>query len=242
MISLKKKRRLKKKVIFFLLAIFVILLILFSLGLQNRNPKEAKKKEKKEIEQKEEVYQSNIPKLRTLYQNEDIIAELRIPSLNLTEILVKGQDNDYYLTHDLEKNEKEQGSSFLDYRTLDIDTAKQLNVYGHNSPKKDLPFSVLESYQEEGFLEEHDLLLLNTEKNSYSYKIFAVTTVPKAYDEHMIIAYQGQKFLEHVQKMRANAIFDTQEEIQEEDSILVLQTCLFNPEEFLLLLAKKVAP
>lgn len=201
---------------------------------------EVKKVTEQKIEKKEKIYKSQISILKELYQNEDIIVELSIPSLDFNEIIVKGKDNIYYLTHDIQKKEKKQGTAFMDYRTLEIDTAKQINIYGHNSIDRDLPFAILENYQKEDFFKEHRNIILKTEKNYYSYKIFAVSRVPKNYEEHMIIAYEGEEFLNHVNKMRSNALLDTKENITKNDDILVLQTCLFDPKEFLLVFAKKI--
>ncbi len=232
---MKTRKKLKKKILFFFL-LFLLLIVSFFFFF----PKEQKKNLKQEQEtRKKEEYESPIPALRSLYQNDDIIAEIEIPSIDIKEPIVKGENNDYYLDHDLQKNKKEIGATFIDYRTIDIDKVKQLNIYGHNSADHTLPFSALEQYEQEDFFKNNRNITLKTENNVYSYKIFAVSKVPKEDEEHMIIAYEGEEFLNHVDIMRSNSMFDTKETITKEDSILVLQTCLFEPEQFLLILAKK---
>ena len=177
---------------------------------------------------------------RDLYHNDDIIASIVIPSIELEELVVKGNDNDFYLNHNIQKNKDINGAIFMDYRTINVDFAKQINIYGHNSDSQDIPFGNLEKYQDENFFNNNLDLVLKTDQGNYSYKIFAASLEPKSYDEHMIISYEGEDFVNHVQRMRENALFDSNEQVTQNDQILVLQTCLFNPKQFLILYAKKV--
>ncbi len=177
---------------------------------------------------------------RNLYNNQDIIASIAIPSIELDELVVKGSDNKFYLNHNIQKNKDVNGAIFMDYRTLDVDSSKQINIYGHNSDSQDIPFGKLEQYQDENFFNNNLDLVLKTDNGKYSYRVFAVSLEPKDYDEHMIISYEGEDFVNHVQKMRQNALFDTNESVMQDDQILVLQTCLFNPKQFLILYAKRV--
>ncbi len=237
---MKKHRKLKKKVLIPFLIIICILLILLGLILLKPHHSKLKKESQEESLAPTEIYESRIPSLRKLYQNDDIIAELNIPSLDFNEIIVKGEDNSYYLTHDIQKNEKEQGAAFIDYRTPNLANAKQINIYGHNALNKSLPFTILENYQDETFFKEHLEIILKTDTAPYNYQIFAVSKVDKDNDEHMIISYENEEFLTHVNTMLSNALFYTKEEITQDDDILVIQTCLFRPEKLLLILAKKI--
>lgn len=232
-----KKRRLKKKFRILSVAIFSVLIV--SLGLVFIVFHNEKQKEINQKDEQKEVYDNPLSGLRELYQNPDIIAELDIPSIELKEFILKGSDNDYYLNHDIQKNKTIIGAIFMDYRISDVDNAQQINIYGHNSDTDSIPFGKLVNYQEEDFFKKNLDITLKTDKNAYSYKIFAVSLVPKDSDEHMIVSYKENDFANHVNKMRSNSLFDTGEKISKNDNILVLQTCLFHPEQFLLIFAKK---
>lgn len=235
---MKLKRRFNWKILFvFTIIIFILIGTFYFLG---TNKEKSKVDDKKKIVENDYAYENPFPYLREIYQNDDIIAEVEISSLDFKELVVKGNDNDYYLTHDIQKNKDKIGTTFLDYRTKDIDKAKQINIYGHNSDYYDLPFGILENYMDEKFFNNHQEITLKTDLNEYSYKIFAISTIPKESDEHMIISYEEEDFINHINKMRENALFDTKEKVTKKDQILILQTCLFNPEKYLLLFAKKV--
>ena len=47
-------------------------------------------------------------------------------------------------------------------------------------------------------------------------------------------------FLNHVNLLRQNSLFDTGEEILKDDKLLILQTCLYNPENRKILVLAKL--
>ncbi len=236
---LKMKRK-KMVLICCLLGICSLFLGIYLNSSNSLDKKNESKKEEKTTTIPKENYQSPIPQLIETYQNEEIVGQLLIPSINLSQPILKTTDNDYYLTHDIYRNETTIGAIFIDFRTEDINTAKQLNIYGHNSDYYPLPFHVLENYQQEDFFQANQDIYIRTDIQQMHYKIFAVNVIEPGSAEHMIISYQKERFVEHVLRMREESILDTKEEIKQNDQILVIQTCLFNPDgRKLLLLAKK---
>ena len=158
------------------------------------------------------------------------MAKLSIPPLNFDEIVARSYDNSLYLSHDLYKNESQLGAIFVDYRTKDLDNAKQINIYGHNSDFYTLPFKALENFMNKDFFDNNPYIYLYTTKQKLTYKVFA-TRIITSEDEHTIISYgDNQAFLNHVNKLRENVLYDTGEEILKDDKLLILQTCLYNPE------------
>ncbi len=242
---MKVKRRLKPKIKLSFYIVIALIMIFFGFYLQRDKViiKDKPKEEiKKEVKKEKETYENPFPALRNLYQNNDIVGEVSIPTINLKELVVRTTDNDFYLNHDIKKEENVNGSIFIDYRISDIDNAKQVNIYGHNSTQDStIPFKVLENYQDENFFKNNLQIILKTDKNIYNYEIFSVSIVPKSDNEHMIISYEGNLFLEHLALMRSKALFDTNIKVNSKDNILVIQTCLFNPENFLLIMAKKMS-
>ena len=230
----------KRKIYLWGIVFFIVILsLILTIRLQS-NHEEPQKLENKDTVIKTDEKNHKISTLQKLYNNNDIIALLNIPSIDFEEIIVKGKDNSYYLNHDLDKKEVKKGAAFIDYRTPSLEKAQQINIYGHNSTDSSLPFAQLEKYQEEDFFQSNQTIILKTEDKTFKYKVFAVSNVPKDSEEHMIIAYENEDFLNHVNLMRSNALLDTNETIKKDDFILVIQTCLFKPERFLLIFAKRV--
>ena len=63
---------------------------------------------------------------RKKHNNNDIIGRLEIPDL-FNVLVVKGTDNKFYLTHDVNKKYDIRGNEFIDYRVNP--TRKQVNIW-----------------------------------------------------------------------------------------------------------------
>ena len=61
-------------------------------------------------------YEIYFNRLETKYNNQDIIGVIEVENTNISEVIVKGEDNEYYLTHDLKNNYDIYGTVFMDYR------------------------------------------------------------------------------------------------------------------------------
>ena len=73
------------------------------------------------------------------------IGTLKILGSNFERILVQTDNNNFFLSHDINGEFSNIGSIFLDYRNKLTD--RKLLVYGHNSKTiKDAPFHFLENY------------------------------------------------------------------------------------------------
>ncbi len=83
--------------------------------------------------------------LKEKYGNNEIVMYIDIPDV-ISLPIVQTDDNDYYLSHDLDKKENSVGTPFLDYRISSFHD-KKVFVYGYNDVNPTLPFSALTGYQ-----------------------------------------------------------------------------------------------
>ena len=187
-------------------------------------------------------YEEEINKLKYTYQNDDIVGILKIDSLSIDSIITKHSDNEYYLNHDIYKNNSSLGNPFLDYR-VDINNSKQINIYGHNSHHYDIPFAKLDAYLDESFYFNNKYINLITNEYSLTYEIFAVYGIFNNDNEHMHVYFNNDtQWLEHINTMKDKSIYNTNTQLSKEDKILTLQTCLFNSSygNYLIINAKQV--
>lgn len=182
---------------------------------------------------------STIIQNQKVYKNNDIIATLYIPDLDLEEIVVQSIDNSYYLNHNLKKEENILGSTFLDYRNSLND--KKLLIYGHNSQTLKTEFQKLEKYLEEGFYKENNNeIILETIEKRITWKIFSIIIVTEDY-QHMKLDFTNKNWSKHLNWLKDNSLYDTEIEIKEKDEILILQTCYYHPmDSFIIVSAKKI--
>ncbi len=184
-----------------------------------------------------------VDKLKDKYHNNDIVGRISIPNTSFQEILLQGEDNDYYLNHNLYKDEYEDGAVELDYR-VNLDD-KKIIIYSHNKQDKSLPFSILEKYYDQEFYNNHKLINIEDNEKLNTYEIFSIYVEYKDWD-YINTYNQIDNWLEHLQKLKSKSFYDTGIEISENDSILILQTCSFDKrynnyvKKNLLVIAKKV--
>ena len=106
---------------------------------------EPEKEEKRELIISNASPDVDLDAERSKYKNDDIVGRLEIPGL-INILIVKGTDNEYYLSRAVTKKKDNRGTEFMDYRVNS--NSKQINIYGHNSRTYDIPFRKLEKFLE----------------------------------------------------------------------------------------------
>lgn len=251
-IVLKEKRGggyIKKKI---LIPIILILLLGFSALLLTSNHKNNNNTAKKVVSVEKNNDTSNttnsvaindedsIKEDKLKPNNEDIVGSIKISGTNINEYIVQGDDNDYYLNHNLDKEEDIAGSVFLDYRNNFSD--KKLLIFGHNARKlKTVPFHDLEKYMDESFYKDNNYIDLTLNNEESKWQIFSVMTVEKGNNTHMKLHFTDQEWTSHIDWLKSNSLYDTKVDVGANDNIVILQTCNYNPENtYLLVSAKKI--
>ena len=197
---------------------------------------------KKEIRNEISVLESNkkgtiknLEYYKEYYENDNIVGRLKIRNTSIDTLLVKGNDNEYYLNHSISNEYDEKGSIFIDYRT-DLNS-KQINIYGHNSNVYDVIFKKLENYLDNKYYSDHKYIELWDGDKKSIYEIFSVQIVSNDYEHYDVDA---DDWIKHIDTLN-NSIYTTNTKATPEDEILIIQTCLYNPVNSLLLInAKKV--
>jgi sortase B len=105
-----------------------------------------------------------------LINNTDEIGTIIIPGIAIDSPVVQGQDNKYYLNHDINKSINKFGTIFLDYRSQ-IKNDHISFIYGHSSSTYDLPFNKIKYYLDSNFLNSHHDLQIQYHNELLKYQI-----------------------------------------------------------------------
>ena len=191
-------------------------------------------------------YEEELNKVRNKYNNNDIVGILSNSDDTLNEIVMQSTDNDYYLEHTVYHESNWRGQTFLDYRN-DINNSDKLIIYGHNSNYYNLPFKVLENYYNKSYYDENKYLYLQTNLNKYKYEIFSVYVEVSDWDYYNKMKFNTKdEYYTHILKLKNKSMYDTNVLVNEDDKILIIQTCSTKKEysnyenKFLLIIAKRV--
>ena len=180
------------------------------------------------------------PKHNNLYKNKNnVVGNIYIPNTNINYKIYQTKDNAYYLNHKNNKKDK-HGSIFLDYRNKIND--KKLLIYGHNSKySNNIYFKELEKYKDYNYYKDNKYIDLVINNKKRLYKIFSINIIPKDNYHHTKIIFSDNEFIEHINYLKNNSIYNTHEKVLKNDYIITIQTCNYNPDNtYLLINAKRV--
>lgn len=93
-------------------------------------------------------------------KNPDVVAWIQIPALEGVDYpVVMGEDNAYYVSHNWQKEESEEGAIFLDFRNQPDFSQPHNILYGH-CMKDGTMFQPLGQWEKESFLRGNDRTVL----------------------------------------------------------------------------------
>ena len=242
----------KKTNIISIILLFIFIILLFYSGtkiviwyMNNQNNKKISDEISKFItldetkEDNEEKYVVDFEKLKE--KNSDIVAWLKVNGTNIETTVVKTTDNDYYLTHNFNKEYNSAGWIFADYKNKVDGTDKNLVIYGHNMRDNSMFGSLKWVINEDWYNnEDNKYITLVTENETQIYEVFSVYQIEEE-DYYIQTNFNTEKefstFLETIKK-RSKKDFNV--DVNKEDNILTLSTCANNNKYRVVLHAKKI--
>ena len=144
----------------------------------------------------EEAYVSPIDFKILWERNEDVAAWLQIPGTQINYPVVHGEDNDYYLHHDLYGNYSEYGTIFLDARVPSDFSGHNNVLYGHHMSDGSM-FASISNYKQQWYYDDHAYFLIYTNAGKYRVDLFAGIVVPGTHEvfSTSLSADQLQRFI-----------------------------------------------
>ena len=242
----------KKTNIISIILLFIFIILLFYSGtkiviwyMNNQNNKKISDEISKFItldetkEDNEEKYVIDFEKLKE--KNSDIVAWLKVNGTNIETTVVKTTNNDYYLTHNFNKEYNSAGWIFADYKNKVDGTDKNLVIYGHNMRDNSMFGSLKWVINEDWYNnEDNKYITLVTENETQIYEVFSVYQIEEE-DYYIQTNFNTEKefstFLETIKK-RSKKDFNV--DVNKEDNILTLSTCANNNKYRVVLHAKKI--
>lgn len=108
--------------------------------------------------------------------NKQIVAWLYCEGTNLNYPILQGENNTYYLTHNVMTKADQAGALFLDFRNVMGDALQNLIVYGHRM-KDGSMFGELAKFSDKSYCDKHSEFYLLTPEQDYKIDLIACRTV-----------------------------------------------------------------
>lgn len=243
------KRRLKKK---FRIIIVLLLILIFSFGLiyslinifnwkidvdkNNNIIKELRNNIK--INEEDKEYKVDFKSLKE--QNSDTVCYLKVNGTKIDYVVVKGEDNSYYLNHNFNKEYNSAGWIFMDYHNNLVDD-RNIVIYGHNMRDGSM-FGSLDSTLKKEWQEDknNQKIMLIKEDGTYYYQVFSTYTIePEEYYIKTDFS-SSDNFYSFIKELKSRSNYDYNVEVNENDKILTLSSCTNSGKNRVVLHAKLI--
>ena len=177
-------------------------------------------------------------------QNSDFVAWLKIPGTKINYPVVWTDRVDYYLTHTFSGKESKIGTLFSLGKTDYTTPGRNIAVYGHHiTTSGSNMFQPLMSYKKKSYYNTHKTVYFDTLYDLGEYTVFAVLNIKSTdWDASAATFKSSQDFMAFVNRAKAESLYDTGIEVNENDHILTLITCdrdYHNPDGRLIVMAVK---
>ena len=161
-------------------------------------------------------------------KNPNVVAWIQVPALEGMDYpVVVGEDNAYYVSHNWQKEESEEGAIFLDFRNQ-IDFSQPHNIlYGH-CMKDGTMFQPLGQWEKESFLRDSDrTALLYLPEETRVYEIIGSERV-NALDSRVYKTdfVTGEEWAEAIGETMKHRSYEMDVVYNGESQILTLSTCM----------------
>ena len=161
-------------------------------------------------------------------KNPDVVAWIQIPALEGVDYpVVMGEDNAYYVSHDWQKEESEEGAIFLDFRNQPDFSQPHNILYGH-CMKDGTMFQPLGQWERESFLRGNDrTVLLYLPDEVRVYEIIGSERV-NALDSRVYKTdyAAGDTWEDAIGETLRHLWYDSDVEYDGNSEILTLSTCM----------------
>ncbi|MBQ9106381.1 MAG: competence/damage-inducible protein A [Clostridia bacterium] len=181
---------------------------------------------------------ANATDFAALYaENKDTVGWIKVSNTKVDNVVVKGENNDYYLKHTFYKKYNDHGTVFMDYRcNFDLyNRSQNLVIYGHHMNDGSM-FASLKNLRSLKNFKKSNLVYFNNLYSNDTYEIFAViiTNDDSADDDGYRFEYNkvyfssDADFNDHIARLKERSIYETGIEVTPDDELITLVTCIYD--------------
>lgn len=173
----------------------------------------------------EETFQVDFEALQA--ENSDTVAWIRFeePAV-ISYPVVKGMDNDLYLTKTFTASDNKLGAIFMDYRNASSFSNRNTIIYGHNLKVGGEMFSQLNEYADEAFYKEHPYFYIYTpDGKTRMYEVFMAGVVSDQAENYTMKFESDDAYLNYLDTCRKSSAYQTDASLSAGSRIATLSTC-----------------
>lgn len=149
-------------------------------------------------------------------ENNKIVGYIKVDGTDIKHFVVRGNNNEYYLNHDLKNDESKNGSIFADYRNKLDGTDKSIVLYGLDNSKT---FGSLNKVLKKGWQESNNKITFLTKRGTYKYQVISTYKTSEKYN----YVFDNQTdYLKFVNNLILKSNYNYQASVSNLDEIITL--------------------
>ena len=158
--------------------------------------------------------------------NPDVVGYIKVPNSNIDYAVVKANDNEYYLDHNLNKKWSKAGWIFADYKNKIDGTDLNIVIYGHKMKDGSMFGTLKDSLNDSWYLNpDNQEIIFVTEEDTYYYQIFSIYSIePEMY--YIKTEFKENEYIDFLNTIKSRSIYNFNVELDENDRVLTLSSCL----------------
>lgn len=174
-------------------------------------------------------------------KNPDTAAYIKVNNTNIDYVIVKGEDNKYYLNHNFDKENNMHGWIFMDHNNKLDGEDRNIVIYGHNTVNKSMFGSLKNILESSWYNNEKNYSILFITPDSFdTYQVFSTYKIDNE-DYYINTKFSSdEEYLKFLNKIKSRSIHNYNVNLDSSDKILTLSTCSNNGKKRVVLHAKKI--
>ena len=238
----------KKKIIKIIMLVCIIVMIYSIVNIvrwyfENRNNQEIKEEINNAITENNdnETNEIKVDFNSLKEKNSDTVAYLKVNNTKIDYIVVKGNDNKYYLKHNFNKSYNRSGWIFMDYHNKFDGTDKNIIIYGHNTMDGSMFGTLRRVIKKEWYqnTDNHIITLVGENGINY-YQVFSSYSIDVE-DYYIQTDFKNDdEFDKFVKTLKKRSVYNYGQEVTGKDQILTLSTCTGNGKRRMVLHSKLI--
>ncbi len=171
----------------------------------------------------QEIVSINISALQNTMPN--LVGWIRQENTNINYPIMKGDNNDYYLTHDAMGKTSYSGSIFMDSMNSRFWNDDNTVVYGHNM-KNESMFGSLKNYMRvKSYIKDHPEFIIYTNDSAKVYRIISVYAMKYGNDQYKMAFDSKEEYEEFLKTAVERSEYDTGVKYDPNCPCITLTTC-----------------
>ena len=161
--------------------------------------------------------------------NSRFVGWITIPNTEINYPMVHPEEekDDYYLTHNFEKEENSGGAIFVESSVKHPFEDENTIIHGHHMRDGSM-FADLNKFKEEDFFYSNNKVYIDTKDKSYVYEIFSVYVETANENPYKHSFYTKEQYLSFLNELKNKSIFLANiSDFTENDKIITLSTCSY---------------